>query len=100
MIDQINIIKAYANESLSYGKKSGNHKATKRGNDVLYAAMQIEEQYYQMLDINVMIQANHKARTAIKDDMRAFAKRIDPASYDTVEEWKKAIRIETSQQHG
>ena len=90
MTDEINIIRAYANDSLNYGKKSGNVKATKRGTDVLFALSKLEDDLKKVEHLNKLIHANQRTLLQVED---TFAKRIDPSNYDTMEEWRNECQV-------
>ena len=83
-------IKSYANDSISYGKKSGNAKALIRGNDVLFAILKIEAEFDKIGDLHKLLLTNKQALLYVEED---FAKRIDPGNYNTLEEWKGACTI-------
>jgi hypothetical protein len=90
MQHEINIIRAYAKDSLDYGKRSGNAKAIKRGSEVLIALEKIQDGLGKVGHLNKLIHTNQRSLLYVEED---FAKRIDPGNYDTLEEWKGACSI-------
>ena len=89
MKQSIAIIKAYANDSLAYGKRANNANAIKRGNEVLFALNKIEEELDKVHNLQKLILINQRSLLYVEAD---FAKRIDPGNYDTLDEWKVACR--------
>ena len=85
MQQSLNIIKSYAKDSLSYGRKSGNKIAIKRGQEVGFAAANLEKH----------LQNLNKVVAKLKDE----AIRIDsvmPDKFDTAQDWQKAVKEFTS----
>lgn len=85
MNKELNIIRAYAKDSLEYGNRTGNIKAKKRGEEVLFALSKIEESLKEVQHLNDLIVANQRTLLHVEND---FTRRIDPGNYDNIEEWK------------
>ena len=92
MKDSINLIKQQANDSISYGERSGNVHATKKGEDLLKAVDKIDK-FVNGLD--KLIQLNDARSKAIDHlgeiSVDKAVTRLSPDNYDTHEQWKAAL---------
>ena len=85
----IKVIESYANDSIEYGKRSGNAKALKRGTDVIYALNSIKDELKDYQQLNSLIVANQSSLLEVES---IFARKIDPGNYKNLEDWKAACQ--------
>ena len=89
----IQTIKNYAQDSINYGNKSGNRIAATRGNDVMYAILEIEKDYNNLAHAAKLLEVEHAATEICREDLnKATLHTLKRENFETNELFIKAIK--------